>query len=43
MLVPLWSGVRRGIDDYRFALFLIGCAFDSSPAFLAYHRSEEVD
>lgn len=34
--------VRRRVEYYSFASFVIGCAFDSAHAYLEYHRSAEV-
>lgn len=43
VLVPLSSGVRRLVYYYSFVSFIVGCAFNSLRAQLAYCSSMEVD
>lgn len=43
VLVPLAAGVPSRVDYYRFSSSVLGCDLDSTPAYIVYQRSEEID
>lgn len=42
VLVPLSAGVRRRVEHYSFASFVLSWAFDSALANLVYQRSAKI-
>lgn len=42
VITPLWSGVRRRVDNHGFIQFVAGCVFDPAGAYLVNWRSLEL-